>query len=270
MNWAGKAVGGMLGFVVTGGNIFGAALGAFIGHQFDRGLNIGASSAPGGADAHYSGLNRQVVFFETTFLVMGHVAKADGRVSETEIQAARNVMHRMKLRPEDVRRAIDLFTAGKQPDTDIEAAILRLRTACGPQPELIQAFLEVQLEIALSKGSISNAERSVLWRIAEILGIGRVALAQLEALMRARRSFGQDRPRQTQRSDLDAAYQALGVEPAASNAEIKTAYRRLMNEHHPDKLVAKGLPDEMLEMAKDRAREINAAYDLIKANRNIK
>ena len=109
--------------------------------------------------------------------------------------------------------------------------------------------------------------RSVLWRIAEVLGIGRVALAQLEALLRARRSFGQDRPRQAQRTDLEAAYQALGVAPGAPDQEIKTAYRRLMNEHHPDKLVAKGLPDEMLEMAKDRAREINAAYDLIKQSR---
>ena len=269
MNWVGKAVGGMLGFVVSGGNIIGAALGAFVGHQFDRGLSLGDQSGPRGPAGNFSAAERQAVFFETTFLVMGHVAKADGRVSEEEIRVARGVMHRMKLRPEDVRRAIALFSAGKQPGSDIEQAVRKLRQACGHQPELVQAFLEVQLEIALSKGHLSNEERSVLWQIAGILGVGRVALAQLEALLRAQRSFGQGGARPSPQADIQSAYQALGIDESATDKEIKTAYRRLMNQHHPDKLMAKGLPDSMLEVAKERTREINAAYDLIKEHRKI-
>jgi DnaJ like chaperone protein len=266
LSWVGKIVGGGLGFVVSGGNIVGAAIGAFIGHQFDRGLSQSGRVGAG----QFSATERQIAFFETTFLVMGYVAKADGRVTEDEIQAARSVMHRMQLRPEDVRRAIDLFTEGKHPDTDIEPRVLRLRETCGHQPELIQAFLEVQLEIALSQGSMSAQERSVLWRIADILGVGRVALAQLEAILRAQRSFGQEFAGQSHGSDLTEAYQALGIESQATDKEVKTAYRRLMNQHHPDKLVAKGLPDSMMEVAKVRTREIRAAYEVIKEHRGIK
>ena len=270
MSWAGKAVGAALGFVVSGGNIIGAALGAFVGHQFDRGLSLGDRPGPQGPAGQFSAAECQQIFFETTFLVMGHVAKADGRVTEEEIRAARGIMHRMQLRPEEVRRAIELFTEGKQPTANVEPRVRRLRQACGHQPELMQAFLEVQLEIALSHGSISAEERSVLWRIADLLGVGRVALAQLEALLRAQRSFGQGAAAQPRESELSAAYQALGIESTATDKEIKTAYRRLMNQHHPDKLVAKGLPDSMMEVAKERTREIRAAYEVIKEHRGIK
>lgn len=270
VNWVGKLVGGVLGFIVTGGNIIGAAIGAFVGHQFDRGLSPGDRAGGAAGADQFSGAERQAVFFETTFLVMGYVAKADGRVTEEEIRAARSIMHRMQLRPEAVRRAIDLFTAGKQSDTNIEPRVRRLRQACGHQPELIQAFLEIQLEIALSQDNISVAERNVLWRIADILGVGRVALAQIEAVLRAQRSFGQGFASPSRDADLQAAYQALGIDSQATDKEVKTAYRRLMNQHHPDKLVAKGLPDSMMQVAKERTREIRAAYEVIKERRGIK
>ncbi|MDP7661274.1 MAG: TerB family tellurite resistance protein, partial [Gammaproteobacteria bacterium] len=156
MSWAGKLVGATLGYVVSGGNIIGIAIGALVGHQFDRGLSIGDRVGHSAGGGRFSAAERQAVFFETTFLVMGYVAKADGRVTEEEIQAARAVMHRMQLRPEAVRQAINLFTEGKQPETDIEPRVSRLRQACGRQPELIQTFLEIQLQIALSKGSITT------------------------------------------------------------------------------------------------------------------
>jgi DnaJ like chaperone protein len=117
---------------------------------------------------------------------------------------------------------------------------------------------------------MSAEERSVLWRIADILGVGRVALAQLEAVLRAQRSFGQGFAGQPRTADLTAAYQALGIDSTATDKEVKTAYRRLMNQHHPDKLVAKGLPDSMMEVAKERTREIRAAYEVIKELRGIK
>jgi len=270
VNWAGKLVGGVLGFIVSGGSIIGAAIGAFVGHQFDRGLSRGDRAGESAGTGQFSGAERQAVFFETTFLVMGYVAKADGRVTEEEIRAARSIMHRMQLRPEAVRRAIDLFTEGKQSDTNIEPRVRRLRQVCGRQPELIQAFLEIQLEIALSQDNISVAERNVLWRIADILGVGRVALAQIEAVLRAQRSFGQGFAGPSRDADLQAAYQALGVDSKATDKEVKTAYRRLMNQHHPDKLVAKGLPDSMMEVAKERTREIRSAYEVIKERRGIK
>ncbi len=269
MSWAGKLVGAALGLIVSGGNVIGGALGALVGHQFDRGLQRGDRGPQVGA-GRFSGAERQAAFFEATFLVMGHLAKADGRVSEEEIQAARQVMHRMQLRPEAVRRAIELFSEGKQPGARIEPRVRRLRETCGRQPELIRAFLEVQLELALSQGSISPQERSLLWRIADILGVSRVELAQLEAVLRAQRSFGHGRAQQQRTDGLSSAYQALGISASATDKEVKTAYRRLMNEHHPDKLVAKGLPDSMMEVAKERTREIRAAYEVIKEHRGMK
>jgi len=266
MSWVGKIGGAVAGFIVSGGNPLGALLGGFLGHQFDRGLKTGSRPYTGGATS----AERQQVFFETTFIVMGRLAKVDGRVSEEEIQAARTVMHRMQLRPEEVRRAIELFNAGKRPAADIDAQVGRLARTCARQPELIRAFLEIQMDMALGKGNIAPAERQLLWRIAQLLGVGRVELAHLEAVLRAQRSFGQYQTGQAREDDLDQAYKALGIEDDASDKQVKTAYRRLMNQHHPDKLVAKGLPDSMMEVAKERTREIRAAYEKIKEHRAIK
>ena len=248
------------------GVLFAAALYA-VG-EFYRGLRRPGRYRAG--SANLGGADRQAAFFETTFLVMGHVAKADGRVSEEEIQAARATMHRMQLRPEAVRRAIDLFTEGKQPTAGIDAQLDRFLAACGRQPELIRAFLEIQMDIAISKGQISGAERKLLWRIADRLGVGRVEFAQLEAVLLAQRAFGQARSGAARQDDLEQAYKALGIEPAATDKEVKTAYRRLMNQHHPDKLAASGLPDSMLEVAKEKTREIRAAYEKIRAHRGIR
>jgi len=266
MTWVGKIGGAIAGFIVSGGSPIGALIGGILGHQFDRGMKTGSAPFGGG----FSSSERQLVFFETTFIVMGHLAKADGRVSEEEIQAARTVMHRMQLRPEDVRQAIEFFNAGKRADANIDEQVTRLRRACAGQPELIRTFLEIQMDMAVSKGSITAAERQLLWRIAQLLGVGRVELAHLEAVLRAQRSFGQYQTGQQRANALDQAYKALGLESDASDAQVKTAYRRLMNQHHPDKLVAKGLPDSMMEVAKEKTREIRSAYEQIKEHRAIK
>ena len=267
--WIGKIIGFAVGLIR--GGVSGAIIGALLGHLLDRYLTARfGSGRVGSLGRGTSSAAVQQVFVETTFLVMGHLAKADGRVSEEEIQAARTVMHHMRLRPEDVKRAIELFAVGKQPDTKVEAQVSALRNACAGHPELIRTFLEIQMELALSKGSISPAERKVLWRIADTLGVGRVELTQLEAVFRARRSFGQQRSGQQRTNALEQAYKALGIEPGTSDQDVKKAYRRLMNQHHPDKLLARGLPDSMMEVAKDRTREIRSAYEAIKAHRAIK
>ncbi len=272
VSWIGKLGGGLLGFV-AGGPV-GAAIGVLLGHQFDRGLTrfdpAAASRMSAGGP---SSAARQRAFFETTFRVMGHLAKADGRVSEAEIQAAREVMHRLRLHPEAVRRAIELFTEGKQPGFSLTEQLASFRRACGRDPALMRTFLEFQMDLVLAKGSIEPREREVLWRIADQLGVSRVDLAQLEAVLRAQRSFGGREQRTRGRAAADslaAAYRALGITAAASDAEVKTAYRRLMNQHHPDKLVSRGLPDSMLEAAKERTREIRTAYELLKERRGLK
>lgn len=272
MAWIGKVGGGILGFI-AGGPV-GALIGGALGHQFDRGA--GLAGRPPGLDYDDPGApgaspaERQHLFFETTFFGLGALAKADGRVSEGEIDAARGVMQDMRLNPEAVRRAIACFTAGKRPGFPIQGRVALLRQACAGQPELLRTFLEIQMEFLLGKPAISPRERSLLLGMAGTLGVGRVDLAHLEAVLRARRGFRDRRGPAEPTHSLAGAYQALGLEPGATDAEVKTAYRRLMNQHHPDKQAARGMPDSMLEAAKERTREIRAAYELIRDQRGMK
>ena len=255
MQWYGKAIGAAIGMLF---GPIGGILGAFVGHQFDQaiGTQRGASSTA-----------TQNLFFEVAFEVMGHLAKLDGRVSEEEIRIARRIMHAMRLTPEQVRIAIDRFTAGKAPQYPLDQRLTQLRTRIGQRHDLSRAFVEIQMQAAIGGGEIDNAKRQRLWEVARTFGIGRVELAQIEALIRAQ---GQQATRVPGPTDLEAAYRVLGLEAAASDKEIKTAYRRLMNQHHPDKLVSRGLPESMVTIAEQKTREIRAAYELIKGQRGFK
>jgi len=273
MAWIGKVGGGILGMIVGGPP--GALIGVALGHQFDRGVGnyrfLGFEGLNDQRDAGvYSAADRQHLFFQTTFYGLGALAKADGRVSEAEIDAARAVMAELRLRPAAVREAIACFTAGKEAGFPLRESVLRLRRACRSEPELLRTFLEIQMDFVLGKEAISPAERTLLLAMAEALGVGRVDLANLEAVLRARRSFRQKRPAMSAGQSLPGAYRALGLDPAATNDEVKKAYRRLMNQHHPDKQAARGLPESMLEAAKERTHEIRAAYELIRERRGLK
>ena len=112
MKFTGKVVGGAIG-LLAGGPI-GAAVGVLLGHQFDE-YSSGSDNEPRlRNDSDAAAIGDQ--FFRAAFRTMGHVAKSDGRVSESEIAAARAVMSDLRLTPSQVRAAIDYFTAGKQPE----------------------------------------------------------------------------------------------------------------------------------------------------------
>lgn len=257
MNWTGKLVGAIIGSLA---GPVGAAVGLFLGHQFDRGLGSARRTS-------YEGVGQ--VFFETTFGVMGHVAKANGRVSEAEIRAARDIMSRMRLTPVQVQEAIRLFTAGKAADWPLQRELERLNGALGDRRSLRRAFLEIQVEAALAEGQLGADTRAMLWRVASALELSRVELAQAEALLRLGRRAGESQDAQRAPSAADA-YGVLGLEPSASDAEVKLAYRRLMNQHHPDKLRARGMPESMIPVAEARTREIRAAWDTLRAARGMR
>ncbi len=261
MSWTGKLVGAVVGSAF--GGPVGAVVGAFLGHQFDRGLDDRKARDWGGVGR---------VFFETTFGVMGHVAKADGRVSEAEIEAARGIMGRMRLTPAQVEEAIGLFREGKAPDWPLEARVDRFARACAHRRSLRRAFLEIQMEAALTGGGLSAETRRALWRVASALDLSRVEMAQIEALLRMARGHEGQRARglAEQGPSLAEAYRVLGLEPGASDADAKLAYRRLMNQHHPDKLRARGMPDSMIPVAEEKTREIRAAWETVRASRGLK
>jgi DnaJ like chaperone protein len=256
VRWYGKAIGAALGMAL--GSYPGAMLGALLGHQFDQGLGDALPGTAGRA---------QQRFFEVTFEVMGHIAKIDGRVSEEEIRIARRIMHAMHLNAAQVRQAIGHFTTGKRSDYPLRQRLSDLAADVGNRPELARAFVEIQVQAAVGAGEIAQSKRELLWQIAQTFGLNRVELAQIEAMLRARDTG----PGPAGKSlDLGSAYRTLGLEPDASDGEIKTAYRRLMNQHHPDKLVSRGLPESMMAVAEERTQQIRAAYDRIKEERGFK
>lgn len=249
MQWTGKLIGGALGMAL---GPVGAVLGVAVGHQYD--LQNARRTRPATEQ-----------FFVSTFRLMGHVAKADGRVSEREIDAARGVMRALNLDAAQVRFAIEEFTRGKDDGLDIAAEMQALRTACGAQPGILRTFLEIQLRFALAGSDLAGNARRRLGHAAQLLGFDAPALARIEAALRGGGSTsGSDHAARTA-----AAYQALESEPSATNEQLTRNYRRLMSRHHPDKLKANGLPDSMLEHAKQRTQQIREAYELLRTQRGI-
>jgi DnaJ like chaperone protein len=269
MNFAGKIIGGVLGLAAMGP--WGAVLGALIGHQFDAGAGVGALLG-GGADP--SQVN--ALFFPTTFRVMGHIAKADGRVSEQEIASARAVMHALHLNQPQMLSAMGYFNEGKHPAFQLDAALRLLRTAIAPHPELANFFVEIQLQAALGGDGLSELPRARLRRVALLLGLGQADFARLESILRWSQANGAHGgsaggPESAAGPErLSQAYSMLEATPGMSDEEIVKAYRRQMSRHHPDKLKANGLPESMLERAKERTQQIQAAYEAIRARRGMR
>ena len=262
--WTGKVVGGILGLLTPLGPV-GAAIGVLIGHQFDKDKDEERLAAPALDPATFGEL-----FFRTTFQVMGHIAKADGRVSEREIEAARAVMTELRLDPAQVRAAIGHFTTGKQPQFSLDAALGPLARAMTGRPELARIFVEIQMRAALAGSDLGLAARARMQRLASRLGISFLELAQVEAVLRIRRgAFAHARAHETAADQLAQAYRVLEVEPGVSDEELAKAYRRALSRHHPDKLKANGLPDSMLEHAKQRTQQIIEAYELIRERRGV-
>ena len=260
MAWWGKVVGGAFGFML--GGPLGAVLGATLGHQFDKGLG----SLEGDFLKVGSQERVQTAFFTATFSVMGHLAKADGRVSAHEISLAENLMGQMQLNRDQRKAAIELFNAGKKSDFPLEEAIAQLKAECHYRTTLLQMFLEIQVQAALADGQIQAPEKAMLDKIATQLGFPPNYITEVLRFIRGTAHERVDRARKRGLS-LEDAYDIIGVKRSANEAEVKRAYRRLMNQHHPDKLVAKGLPDEMMKIATEKTQQIQKAYDRIRESR---
>jgi DnaJ like chaperone protein len=273
MNIWGKLIGGFFGFLLAGP--LGLILGVFIGHLFDKGL------AKNQAWTFFSTVNptvAQQAFFDSTFLIMGHIAKLDGRVSEAEIQAARSIMQRLGLTEAMRQKAIDLFNQGKQATFDLEKTLQSLVQACHHNKILLKLFVEIQMQTALAEQPLSHAKQRVLQKICQYLGFAPLNFSFFEHIFNFEQAFRQQSSQQQDyyqesrsrhQLNLQDAYAILGVSEHATPAEIKKAYRKLMSQHHPDKLLAKGLPEEMIKIATEKTQNIKAAYERICAAKGI-
>jgi len=211
-------------------------------------------------------------FFQALFSALGHLSKADGQVTDAEIRMAESLMQRMQLSDEDRQRAIRYFNLGKQAEFDLDAALKPFAQHSAMRPDLRHMFTEILVEAAFTSGRITQAEQAILLQVARDLRIP----AQVFAAMMQARQGGAGPQYQQQggtgviRGSMSQAYAQLGLTKKATDAEVKRAFRKLVSQYHPDKLVSRGLPEEMMEIAKTRVREINLAYDQIKKARGIK
>jgi DnaJ like chaperone protein len=268
MIWQGKAFGALLGISV--GGPAGALIGALLGHLLDEKAEARLQNT-GSARLDAAGV--QEAFFRATFQVMGHVAKADGRVSEEDIRAARAMMNELRLGEREVKFAIELYTAGKAAAFPLAATLQQLARAFDERPELRRMFVQIQLQAALwgsgGGAALDPLTRKAITQVCEALDVSAYELVQMEALLRMQKTAPHSGT-QGAASRLQQAYEVLGVPASAADGDVTKAYRRLMSQNHPDKLHAKGLPESMMKVAEEKTRQILAAYEAIRAARGMR
>jgi DnaJ like chaperone protein len=257
MKIAGKLIGAIVGWTLLRHPI-GAVLGALFGHLWDVGAIGGNTAAPKD-------------FIGPLFGLAGAIAKSDGRVSEPEIAATENLIARLRLSGEQRREAIACFTAGKQETFSVDQAIADLRDWCRGRRDRAYVLLDLLLELVFAEGALTPEKLAIVRRLCAALGMHEQELAALAAM----RGYGFGRAGGGYRQSPPPGappgkdpYAVLGLSREASDREVKTAYRRLISQHHPDKLG--DVPEELKRRAEERAREIIAAYEKIRAERGFK
>jgi DnaJ like chaperone protein len=274
MNFTGKLIGALIGLFIFH-SPWGAIIGMGIGHLWDSGMMRAPHLTPGAPSS----------FIAPLFGLAGAIAKSDGRVSEPEIAATENLMDRMQLSQQQRADAISNFNAGKQPDFRTTAVIADLKAWAGGRRDLAYLLLDMLLDIVYAEGPLVAEKLGIVRKLCWSLGVDDRELSALAAMkgysyasQQGPRSYGWNRYGSQGRSRYEAPadnapigqdpYAILGLKPDANEREIKRAYRKLISQHHPDKLG--DVPEELKRRAEERAREINTAYEKIQAQRGFK
>lgn len=258
-----------LGLLILG--IFGALIGLLFGGFADRIRAYGL----GGANP-FTSQARQTVFLETVFVLMGKLAKADGRISQIEIDHVEAFIKKMGMSGEHRQEAIRQFKRGAEPGFDITDTLNHFKQHCGNTFNLKQVLLVYLIVMALADGKLDPQEKDILEQVSAQLGYNRAEFNRILDMVMSQASFASGHrqqyssgPQRSSADELADAYKALGVTEKSSNQEIKRAYRKLMSQYHPDKLMGQGVPEDMIAVATEQAKEIQLAYDLIKKSRGL-
>ena len=259
MSWWTTVLGGALGFMLGG------PLGAMLGVAFAGNFSKGKSNFSGFAKDFHPGDQQRVqaAFFSSLFSVMGYIAKVDGKVSQSEILLAQQVMQHMQLSDDMQKVAKELFNQGKHKDFNLDEVLEQFRTECHRRTHLVRMFLEIQIQATYADGVFDDKEHDALKYIAQKLNF---PIHELESLIQQFSTTSNN----TNQLTVNDAYVILGADNNLTDKEFKRAYRRLLAQHHPDKLVAKGLPEEMIKIANEKTQEIISAYELIKKHRGMR
>lgn len=235
----------------------------------------------------------QALFFKTVFTLLGYVARRDGPVNRQEIRRTETFMEKMELAADQKREAIRLFKAGAAAEFNVADALDEFKSLARKSPNLTQILLVYLVNLARVDGLLVEEEVDAVRKVASGLGYSNITFAQLLKMMSSQDKFGesprtgnrasgksghQDNSGQDQQQQYrgfeneqdksNCAYDALGLTPKASDAEVKKAYRELANKFHPDKLISQDLPPFMVGALTERFKTIQAAYDCIKKERS--
>jgi DnaJ like chaperone protein len=241
----GKIIGGAAGFAL--GGPIGALIGALAGHAIDR-----MSDMDGSADGAPADATRQVAFTIAVIALGAKMAKADGVVTRDEVAAFKQAF---RVPPEEAKNVARVFDLAKRDARGFEPYAQQVARLFRDNPAVLEELLNCLFLIARADGRYHDGEKAYLRRVALIFGFDDAAFRRIEA-----ENFGADKA---------DPYTILGVARDAAPQAIKAAYRKLIRENHPDKLIAEGLPEEFVGAANDRMAAINDAYDRVAKERGI-
>ena len=244
----GKLLGGGVGLAL--GGPLGALIGAAAGHAIDKmSESIREAGQEDGEDADAT---KRIAFTIGVIVLGAKIAKADGRVTEDEIRAFKEVFH---IPQEELKNVGRLFNQARRDARGFEPYAKQIGRMFRGNPAVLEELMDGLFHIARADGRVAEPELDYLKRVAEIFGLDARAWERLQA---ANLGKAEDNP-----------FSVLGVSPDASDEELKAAYRTLVRENHPDRLIAQGMPQEFIDLANDKLAKINTAYDRVARDRGL-
>ncbi len=258
MGWFGKMIGGSLGMMIFGP--LGAILGAAIGHQFDEKEN--KEETYGKTNFFKSNFNQeekaQMLFFVTTFTILGKIVHADGKVSSHEISSFNKIIDEtFKMSPKQADLAYKIFIEAQSDQYIYEEILDQFNRLFYNDEEMRLLIIELMVKLAFSDGHFHKLEEDLLKKAKTVF---RISDADYQSILDNYSVSG---------SREEKHYVILGCKKTDTIDTIKARYRKLVLEYHPDKVMAKGMPEEFIKFAQDKFREIQEAYEIIKKERNI-
>lgn len=236
----GKVLGGAAGFAL--GGPLGALIGAAAGHAVDKMRETG--------DGGTEDATKRVAFTIAVIALGAKMAKADGQVTRDEIQAFKQVF---RIPPEEAKNVGRVFDQARRDARGFEPYARQIAGMFADNPVVLEELLNGLFHIARADGQVAPEELAYLQQISQIFGLNTERWERVRA--------GNVGP------DQSDPYEIIGVPRDAADADIKTAYRKLVRENHPDLLVAQGMPQEFIDLANEKLATINTAYDRIEQAR---
>jgi DnaJ like chaperone protein len=251
MGWMGKLVGGTIGFAL--GGPLGAIFGAAFGHAFDAESAYDTSN-------HRQRLSpieqHQLTFFVAAFSMLAKLAQADGRVTKEEIDSIEGFMEKdLRLDSQGRHAALNIFRTALNAPGSFSDFARQFYGQFYNQPQMLELMIDILIRVAVSDGSMTNGEEILIQSAVNTFSFSPQRYEQLKSQYV---------------KTADTSYAVLGCHPQDSDEQVKRCYRQRVQEYHPDKIAAKGLPDEFTRFAQDKFREIQEAWEKIKTARGIK